>query len=194
MSNIDFEVLQETYKQRVNKIKTNVAKKFFVYPKNIKSNLSSVKITSYDDMFMEMYFKPKYFNKDIYSKINIQYPNSGNMIKDVTYILSKIDVNFLHDNKFKVVLDNKTTHYFTPKDGEIIMYNSFNKSTFKQKDFTSQVKEVADILDDHYTSIYKKTFEITFYEEDGDKYDLMWIILKINNYESLKAEDFGFNL
>ncbi len=192
---INFEQLQETYKKRVNNIKTNVTKKFFCYPQNIKSNISNARITSYDDMFMEMYFKPKYFNRDIYTKLNLEYPNSGNLIKDVNYVLSKIDVNLLHDNKFKTVkLINNRTFYFTPKDDkEIIMYNSISRNTFRQSDFSTQIKHVSHILDTYYEKIYNKTFDITFYEEDENKYNIIWIILKINDKEILKGEDFGFD-
>ena len=173
--------LQESYKQKVNFINMNLKKKYFLPILN--NNTNSIKITSYDDMYKEMYFKHKYFNDSILlNNISIEYPNSGNIVKDILYLLSKIDIKYVHDNKFKVCKFDKLNklNYFNPKnENEIILYNSINLNTFQQSEFRNQINHINIILKNYYSKIYSNNLlEMTFYEDT--KYDMSWIIISIS--------------
>lgn len=182
----NFKMLQQTYFLNVNKINKNLKKKFF-NPDFTKLKKDSIKITCYDDMYDIMYFKQRYFNDNIIKTINIEYPNSNNILKDITFLLTKINLKFLHDDKFKICNSEKRKNYFNPKDeNEIILYNSIDKNTFQQTEFRKQVWHIEDVIKNYYCKIYDKDIEITFY--DDDKYDMVWILVKINP----KGEEFGF--
>ena len=177
--------LQESYKQKVDTINMNLKKKYFS-PTLLNNFKQSIKITSYDDMYKEMYFKHKYFNDSILlNNISIEYPNSGNIVKDILYLLSKIDIKYVHDNKFKVCKYYKLNelndlNYFNPKnENEIILYNSIDLNTFQQSEFRNQINHINITLKDYYSKIYiNNQIEMTFYEDS--KYDMNWIIISIS--------------
>ncbi len=188
----NFKKIQDKYSSEVNNINNNLKKKFF-YPdfnKLSKFNKDSIKISCYDDMFEQLYFKQKYFNYDIMNSINLEYPNSNNILKDICFLLTKINIKFLHDNKFKICKFTSESNYFNPKDeNEIILYNSIDKNTFQQTEFRKQIWHIEDVIKNYYNKIYNKSIEITFY--DDEKYDMVWIIVKINSCKQ-DNEEYGF--
>ena len=185
--------LQESYRQKVDTINMDLKKKFFIQlfnnhvSNNISNSMSSIKITSYDDMYKELYFKHKYFN-DIFllNNISLEYQNSGNIVKDILYLLSKFDIKYVQDNKFKVCKFNKFNkfnnelNYFNPKsEDEIILYNSTDLNTFQQSEFRKQINNINMIINNYYSKIYTNNrIEMIFYEDT--KYDMNWIIVSIN--------------
>ena len=183
-------ILQEKYSSDIDIINKNIKTKFF-NPDFSKLNKESIKISSYDDMCDILYFKQKYFNNDIMKSINLEYPNSNNILKDICFLLTKINLKFLHDNQFKICKLISKSDYFNPKDeNEIILYNSIDKNTFQQTEFRKQLWHIEDVIKNYYSKIYNKSIEITFY--DDDKYDMIWIIIKINPIEQDNNEVFGF--
>ncbi len=184
----NFKKIQYKYSSEINNINSNFKKKFF-NPDFSKFNRESIKISSYDDMYKELYFKHKYFNHNIMNSINLEYPNSNNLLKDISYLLTKINIKFLHDDKFKICKFARESYYFNPKDeNEIILYNSIDKNTFQQTEFRKQLFHIEDVIKNYYSKIYNKSIEITFY--DDEKYDMIWIIVKIN--DQTNDEVFGF--
>ena len=174
--------LQESYKQKVNFINMNLKKKYF--SPILNNNIHTIKITSYDDMYKEMYFKHKYFNDSLLlNNISIEYPNSGNIIKDILFLTSKFDIKYVHDNKFKVSKYNNELNkfnYFNSKnENDIILYNSIDSNTFQQSEFRNQINQINITLKDYYSKIYiNNQIEMTFYEDE--KYDMNWIIISIS--------------
>jgi len=125
------------------------------------------------------------------SSINLEYPNSNNILKDISYLLTKINIKFLHDDKFKICKFISNFNYFNPKDEkEIILYNSIDKNTFQQTEFRKQLWHIEDVIKNYYSKIYNESIEITFY--DDEKYDMIWIIVKINPNDQIDDEEFGF--
>jgi hypothetical protein len=182
-----FNTLQEKYSSNVDMINKNLKKKFF-NPDFSKLNNKSIKISCYDDMYDTLYFNKQYFNHDIIKSINLEYPNSNNILKDICFLLTKINLKFIHDDKFKICKIKMEKNYFNPKDeNEIILYNSIDKNTFQQTEFRKQLWHIEDVIKNYYSKIYDKDIEITFY--DDDKYDMVWILVKINP----KSEIFGFS-
>jgi hypothetical protein len=174
----NFKILQEKYSSNVNIINKNIKTKYF-NPDFSKLKKESIKISSYDDMYYQLYFKEKYFNHDIMNSINLEYPNSNNILKDICFLLTKINLKFLHDNKFKICKVVLKSNYFNPKDEkEIILYNSIDKNTFQQFEFRKQLWNIENVIKNYYSKIYDKDIEISFY--DDEKYDMIWIIVKIN--------------
>lgn len=187
----NFKILQDQYTSDVNIINNNLKTKFFNpdFSKLGKFNKENIKISCYDDMYEQLYFKQKYFSYDIMNSINLEYPNSNNILKDVSFLLTKINIKFLHDNKFKMCKFVSESNYFNPKDeNEVILYNSIDKNTFQQTEFRKQLWHIEDVIKNYYSKIYDKNIEITFY--DDDKYDMVWIIVKINSSDN--NEVFGF--
>lgn len=190
----NFKILQDKYLSEVNIINNNLKKKFFNPDFSKLSKLGtlskeSIKISCYDDMYEQLYFKQKYFSYDIMNSINLEYQNSNNILKDVSFLLTKINIKFLHDNKFKMCKFISNVNYFNPKDeNEVILYNSIDKNTFQQTEFRKQLWHIEDVIKNYYSKIYDKNIEITFY--DDDKYDMVWIIVKINPSDN--NEVFGF--
>lgn len=182
----NFKKLQEKYSSNIDLINKNYKTKFF-NPDFSKFKKKSIIISCYDDMYETLYFKQKYFNHDIMSSINLEYPNSNNILKDICFLLTKINIKFLHDDKFKICKLKMEKNYFNPKDeNEIILYNSIDKNTFQQTEFRKQLWHIEDVIKNYYCKIYNKSIEVSFY--DDEKYDMVWIIVKINP----KSETFGF--
>ena len=185
---INFKLLQEKYSSNVNIINKNLKTKFF-NPDFSKFKKDSIKISSYDDMYDTMYFKQRYFNDNIIKTINLEYPNSNNILKDICFLLTKINIKFLHDDKFKICKFISNVNYFNPKDeNEIILYNSIDKNTFQQTEFRKQLWHIEDVIKNFYSKIYNKSIEVSFY--DDEKYDMVWIIVKINT--NTNNETYGF--
>jgi hypothetical protein len=181
--------IQKKYENEFNIMKINNNKKFFV--PIYKINKNKVHIKSYDDMYLEMYFKSKYLDINIMNNINIDTINTGNIINDINFLMNKIDINFLHDNKFKICKYNtiKINNYFNPKDtNEIILYNSIDKTTYQQSEFRKQIWKIENIIKTEYNNIYNKNINISFY--DDEKYDMVWIIITINDNKN--DESYGF--
>ena len=174
---------QEKYKNNINNINNSFKSKFF-YNNNIK-NKENINIKSYDDMFYEMYFKQKYFDSNIINNINIEYPNSGNIIKDISYLLSKIDIYFLHDDKFKISKFNNKNNYFVPNnENEILLYNSIDKETYQQSEFRKKMWKIEDIINNYYSKIYiEYKINISYY--DDDKNNMIWILINLTNNNKL---------
>jgi len=188
----NFIKIQQKYLSDINIINKNLKKKFF-NPDFSKFKKESIKISCYDDMYDKLYFKQKYFNDDFISSINLEYPNSNNILKDICFLLTKINIKFLHDDKFKIYKFKMEKNYFNPKDeNEIILYNSIDKNTFQQTEFRKQLFHIEDVIKNYYSKIYNKLIEITFY--DDEKYDMIWIIVKINDQtnDEINDEVFGF--
>jgi hypothetical protein len=189
----NFKKIQEKYSSNINLINNNLKKKFFNpdFTKLSKFNKESIKISSYDDMYEQLYFKQRYFNYDIMSSINLEYPNSNNILKDICFLLKKINIKFIHDDKFKICKFATESNFFNPKDEkEIILYNSIDKNTFQQTEFRKQLWHIEDVIKNYYSKIYNESIEITFY--DDKKYDMIWIIVKINPNDQINDEVFGF--
>ena len=160
----NFKQIQDKYSSEVNNINNNLKKKFFNpdVTKLSKFNKESIKIYSYDDMYEQLYFKQKYFNHDIMNSINLEYPNSNNILKDICFLLKKINIKFLHDDKFKICKFVSNVNYFNPKDEkEIILYNSIDKNTFQQTEFRKQLWHIEDVIKNYYSKIYNKLIEIS---------------------------------
>jgi len=173
-------LLQESYKKKVHEIDINIKRKFFVPV--YKEHEQKASIKAYDDMYYEMYFKSKYFDLNVMNNINIELQNSGNIINDIKLLMSRIDIKFLHDNKFKISksLSDKDKNYFNIKDEkEVILYNSIDKNTYQQSEFRKQIFKIENILKNEYTKIYNKDITLSFY--DDQKYDMVWIIISIIN-------------
>ncbi len=187
----NFKMIQEKYTKNVNIINKNLNKKFF-NPTFNKLNNKLIKISCYDDMYDTLYFKKQYFNYDIMKSINLEYPNSNNILKDICFLLTKINLNFVHDDKFKICKFAFKSNYFNPKDdNEIILYNSISKNTFQQTEFRKQLWHIEDVIKNYYSKIYDKSIEISFY--DDEKFDMVWILVKINPNEKVNDEKFGFD-
>ncbi len=170
--------LREKYKSNIKEISDNLKGRYFT--PMVKPNENLIKITSFDDMFYEMYFKRKYVSNISKNQLNFDHKLTGNIISDLRYLLKSFDRLFLHDIDFKV---SKYVpgefNYFTPNsDNEILLYNSIDMETYQQSEFRKQLWNIEDIIQRRYMNFYKNyDITINFYEDD--KYDMVWIILKL---------------
>jgi hypothetical protein len=168
--------IRETYKNKIDNISLQLKKNYFKYVDTTKPE--KIKLKSYDDMFIEMYYKKKYTNFDM-CNLNIDFDISGDIIKDIKILLKKIDKLFLHDSDFKISKYTDKNNYFTPSnENEIYLYNSIDIETYTQTEFRKQLYK----LEEHLKNLKYKYTNITdiiyqFYEDD--KYDMCWFIIKI---------------
>jgi hypothetical protein len=188
--------LQNKYKSQIININNSIKKKFFVPLYN--QSKEKIQIKSYDDMYLEMYFKSKYLDNNIINDINKKCIKTGNIVNDINFLMTKFDIKFLHDDKFKVSKFNtkKINNYFNPKnENEIIMYNSIDKNTYQQSEFRKQLWKIEKSIKNEYSQLYNKNINISFY--DDEKYDMIWIIITINDIIDNHIIDndnvFGFN-
>jgi hypothetical protein len=175
---MDIDKLKKEYEYKVKNIDLNLKKKYFI--PNIKLNPSSINISSFDDMFYEMYYKQKYFtNLFNNNNLNLDVKVSGNIINDLKVLLKRFDRLFLHDTNFKISLYNQEKNYFTPtNENEIFLYNSLDNETYQQSEFRKQLWYIEDIIKEKILPYYKNyNININFF--DDDKYNMMWIIFKI---------------
>lgn len=174
---MEIEKLRKDYENKVKQIEINLKSKYFI--PNTKIDSDSIKIKAFDDMFYEMYFKKKYFNDIGKKNLNMEYNITGNIIKDINLLLDYFDKLFLHDTKFKISKFEDKFNYFHPNfENEIFLYNSMDMETYQQSEFRKQLWYVEDIISKKILHFYKNyDININFFEDD--KYDMVWIILKI---------------
>lgn len=170
--------MQTEYKNKITNI-SNILKKNFFYPIHNNTN-DAIKILSYDDMFYEMYFKKRYINEHNKNILNIENVFSGNIIKDLQHLLNKFDIKYFHDNKFKVSKYNSNMQNYFKCDtiNNIMLYNSMDQISYQQSEFRKQLWSIENAMKTKYCDYYKNyNMSIEFYEDE--KYDMIWIIVKI---------------
>lgn len=174
---MDIDKLKKEYEYKVKNIDLILKRNYFI--PNIKLNPSSINISSYDDMFYEMYFKKKYFINFFNNNLNLDIKLSGNIINDLQLLLKRFDRLLLHDINFKISLCNQENNYFTPtNENEIFMYSSLDNETYHQTEFRKQLWYIEGIINEKLLLFYKNyNININFF--DDDKYNMVWIIFKI---------------
>jgi hypothetical protein len=183
---MEIDKLQKYYENNVKNIELNLKKKNFnqynsnqynFNQNNINLN-NTIKINAYDDMFYEMYLKKKYINNFDKKMLNIEYKITGNIIKDISLLLTYFNNSYLHSEYFKISRYGDK-NYFTPNSlDEIFLYNSIDNITYKQSDFRHQLWYIENIINNKILSKYTNyTITNDFYEDE--KFDFIWIIYKL---------------
>jgi len=164
---------QKEYEEKIDIFINNTRSKYYKPDLN-KIKSEKIKITSKDDMFLEMYHNKKYLNYDNMYNINISYSISDDIIKDIKHILSQLCINFLNDDQF-IVSKNKVHNYFKHND-KIMIYNALEKNIFSQLDFRKQIWKIEEEFGE-LSKYYKKEITIQFHEEED--YNLIWMVVMI---------------
>jgi hypothetical protein len=173
----NFIKIQEKYKNNVSEIDKNLKSKYFIPKYDINQN--KINIKCFDDMYPEMYFKSKYLDNSYINKLNMSYDYTNDVIRDVKCILNKINIIFLHDNKFKISKSEKKSNYFNPLDeNQIILYNSIDKTTYQQSEFRKQIWKIEEEINEYTKLNNHYSINIDFYNDE--KYEMVWILCKIN--------------
>jgi hypothetical protein len=163
------------YKQKVSELELNTKKKYFNMGVLNKDKLI---IKSYDDMYDVMYVKNRYYDNDIYRKLNQEYIKTGNVINDLKKIIKlTFDNKYFDDTEFKAVIKNNDLNdlnYLNPKQNEKILFNSLKKNVFQQSDFRKDLYKLEEIIKNMN---FNESIKINFFEDE--EYKLVWIIIEI---------------